>query len=165
MNHIEVLKNFSLELERKPDPLTLLVFGSVAKRTHHAGSDIDSIVIYRKYPESFKFETTGFQGIQIGISNWDFDYYRDNIINKPFTKYILITSQVVFDKTSKVQSWIDAIKRYFETNPDIQAEWSRLNASYEAEKRKYGSGRTNIFDVYEELEQKFKGRILQETID
>ncbi len=165
MRHLEVLQDFKMEIEHKSHPLALLVFGSVAKGTNHDNSDIDLLVIYKSYLDQFKFETTHFQGIKIGMSNLDYEYYRDTIINKPFTRYILTTAQVIFDKTGKMQLWINVIKRYFQENPDIQSEWERLNEVYEEEKRKYGAGRTNIFDVYKELEKKFKGRILQEPLD
>ncbi|MBI2029690.1 nucleotidyltransferase domain-containing protein [Candidatus Gottesmanbacteria bacterium] len=164
MNHLEALNSFGRELEQKPEPLALLVFGSVAKETYHPKSDIDTFIIYRSYPGLFKFDTTFYQGIKLGMSHLDFNHYRKSVIEKPYTKYVFTTSRVVFDKSGKVQHWITAVKRYFSANPDIQAEWVRLNEAYEQEKRKYGAGRSSIFEVYKMLEQKYTGRVLQEEI-
>lgn len=159
MNHIEVATTYSKEIERDPDHLALLLFGSVANGTARPDSDLDCFLIHRSFKPRFKMEDATFKGICVGINHLDLKYFRRDIIEAPFNKLIFTRAIIMFDKTDgKIAAWIEALKRYFLNNQDIQEEWNRLDQVYREAKTNPLIKPRDIYEIFTEFRQRLRGR-------
>lgn len=158
MRHLVVLDKIKHELEKDNNVLALLVFGSVASKTHHKKSDIDLSIIYKNFEPEFKFSTDMVEGIKIGYSRWSLNQLHERASISPYTMYVFAHAQLLFDKDS-IKSIQTSLIEYFDTHPDVHKTWQELNKAYQKEKEMFGEGKTNIFGVYEELHKKYTDQI------
>lgn len=138
MNHIELARSYSQQMEQHPGHLALILFGSVARGTFRPTSDLDFLLLHKNFPPNFRYEETYLEGIKIGTSHLDYGYFRNEVIVRPFNRVVLTEAQVMFDKTGNVPVWIAAINRFFTDNSDIKEEWDKLRADYELSKTQLG---------------------------
>lgn len=161
MIHLKALNKIRQSLESDDNALALILFGSVATGKYHQKSDIDLMIIYQEFSPWYEFTTDFVDNIKVGFSRWSLEKWQESLINQPYRKYVFTTAKILFDKTGKAYLWQEKIIDYFKENSDVREVWNQYKADYEIEKQKYGSGQTNIFDIYQTLDKKFHNRTLK----
>lgn len=154
MKHLVVLGKIKAKFESDENVLAVLVFGSVANQTHHEKSDIDLSVIYKLFKPGFEFTTGLVDGIKIGYSSWSIGRLKERASTSPYRMYVFAHAKLLFDK-GKVKNVQKNLLEYFASHREVQKTWEELNENYAQEKKQFGAGRTNIFDLYEELDKKY----------
>lgn len=154
MRHLQVLNGIQDKVLHDENVLGLLVFGSVAAGNFHAHSDIDLTVVYRESDLGFQFEKAVIDDISVGFSRWSLLHLRKRTEISPYKMHVFANARVLIDKAD-VGALQQKVRTYFADHPGIRQEWEKLSAAYQQEKRLYGHGRTNIFDIYSSLDAKY----------
>lgn len=154
MQHLAVLEEIKTKLEVDDNVLAILVFGSVANNTYHENSDIDLSIVYKTFNSGFEFSTDIVDGIKIGQSKWSYERLSERATISPYRMYVFAHAKMLFDKKNISNIQKDLIT-YFNSHPEVQKEWDKINENYQLEKMQHGVGQTNIFDVYADLDRKY----------
>ncbi len=154
MQHQAVLEKIQQDYERDQNVLGMLVFGSVAKGTHHQNSDIDLSIVYQSIEPGYSFSSEIVDGIKVGFSRWSSANLHMKVEEAPYRLHVFAYAKLLFDRAD-ISHLQEGLKQYFVAHPEIDETWSRLNESYEAEKEQFGEGKTSIFEVYHNLDRRF----------
>lgn len=154
MNHLIILDKIKSSLFDDQNVVAFLVFGSVAKGTFHKDSDIDVSIVYKVFEPGYEFSIGYVDGIKVGYSRWAEEKLMRRVQNTPYRLYVFAHAKILFDK-SNIRALQNSVLDYLTSYPEVIKEWDRYNKRYEKEKQKYGVGKTSIFKVYKELDQKF----------
>jgi predicted nucleotidyltransferase len=142
----------------------VLLFGSVASKTHTWKSDIDLFFIYDYYePDSGRL-TYYDSGVEVNRFHATLEKAVENQRTVPYLLHMFSESEVLFDRHDTVTPIIDERKQYFAVHPDIQEEWIHLKELHQVEKKGTPCGEMKtIMQRWDELEDKYSGGIRKRT--
>jgi hypothetical protein len=154
--HDVVLEKLHRESRNNPNALGFLLIGSVAKRTHTAKSDLDTITILVAGKPSSGIYKTNVDGIHVDGIYFTYDVLVESIIKVPYLLYPLVNSKILYDPENIIKPLVEQVEKYFKENPEIEKEWvSHYNRSKQIKEqtgcRAQGSNAT-IIDVWNILE-------------
>ena len=161
MKHIRTLQDLTMKAEGDPNILGYMVFGSVAKGTHHEGSDIDVISIFRSHGPSSGINKLMVDGLVVDSLFMTQEVFAQSVRTVPYLLHTLVDAKLLLDRENTIEPLLGEIREYFERNPEIESEWKRYFEESKEIKRQTrcrasGEGKT-IIDVWNELEMRYSG--------
>lgn len=157
MKHDEILCQLVAEAENDPNLVGLLVFGSVAKRTHNEDSDIDIITILKKNEPTSGIVNTHIDGIKIGNVFFTRDVLEHSAKTVPYLLHPLAEARLLYDYDNTLQPLFDELRVFFIDHPEIAGEWNGHYERFRKEKAQFGYEKTNIVEVWNEFESRHSG--------
>jgi predicted nucleotidyltransferase len=161
MKHIRTLQDLTKKAEGDPNILGYMVFGSVANGTHHEGSDIDVISVYRSHRPSSGINKLKVNGLVVDSLFMTQEVFAQSVRTVPYLLHTLVDAKLLLDREKTIEPLLGEIREYFERNPEIESEWKRYFKESKEIKRQTGcraSGdERTIIDVWNELEGRYSG--------
>ena len=157
MKHERILKQLLERAKSDQNTLGFLVFGSVASGTHHEKSDIDVITVLRKQKPSAGLAHSEIDGIEVGNIFFTYEILVQSVSMVPYLLHVLVNAKLLFDRENTIKPLIWRVRNYFGENPEVENEWNRYYKQLKEEKIKFGYDKTNIIDVWNELEKRYSG--------
>lgn len=157
MKHNEILKRLVADAQGDLNLLGFLVFGSVARGTHHDSSDIDVISILRANTPASGIDNTYMDDIKIGTVYFTRDVLEHGIETVPYLLHPLAEAKLLFDREGDLAPLFRHLRDFFSHHPEIVDEWALYYRQFENEKAQYGYEITTIVDVWNALEQRHSG--------
>ncbi len=143
----------------------VLLFGSVARKTHTWKSDIDLVYIYDDHEPASGLLTYYVSGVEINRFYATLGLAIENQESVPYLLHMFAQSEVLFDRQGTVTPVVDEIKQYFAAHPEIEEEWDQLVERHQIEKQ--GSEcvpMATIMQRWDELEDKYSGGVRKRTL-
>lgn len=137
--------------------LGVLLFGSVASKTHKWKSDIDLIFIYDTHEPASGLINYFEDGIEIQYFYATLASLKENQKSVPYLLHMFSEAHVLFDRNGTVTPVVDEIRRYFAEHPEIKKEWAHIKELHQVEKRGPRCQETTIIQRWNELEEKYSG--------
>lgn len=141
----------------------VLLFGSVATKTHKWKSDIDLIFIYDDYEPDSGLVNYYVSGIEVQYFYATLENLIDNQKTVPYLLHMFSEAEVLFDRHGTVTPVVDEIKQYFATHPEIEEEWAHIKELHQVEKKGPQCQETTIMQRWDELEDKYSGGVRKRT--
>ena len=160
MEHERILEQLLENAQNDQNTLGFLVFGSVASGTHHEKSDIDVITVLRRQKSSAGIEHSEICGIEVGNIFFTFEILAQSVNTVPYLLHVITNAKLLFDREDTIKPLTQRIRNYFVENPEVENEWNKYYNQLKEEKIKFGYDKTNIIDVWNELEKRYsQGKI------
>ncbi len=143
----------------------VLLFGSVASKTHTWKSDIDLVYIYDDLEPASGLLTYYVSGVEVNRFYATLQKAIENQESVPYLLHMFSQAEVLFDRHGTVTPVVDEIKQYFAAHPRIEEEWVHLVERHQVEKK--GSQcvpMTTILQRWDELEDKYSGGVRKRTL-
>lgn len=153
----ETLDNVVQQKIEDPNVLGILLFGSVATKTHKWRSDIDLIFILDEHEPASGLVDYFESGILIQYFYATLDSLIENQKNVPYLLHMFSEGKILFDRYGTVSPVVNEIKVYFEAHPEIEAEWIQIKELHQIEKLGSQCQETTIIQRWDELEDKYSG--------
>lgn len=157
MKHETILSQIERDAERDPNIVGLLIFGSVAKGTHTQESDIDIITIFKEKHPASGIVNRYVGGIKVGDVFFTREVLEHGARTVPYLLHPLVEARLLYDRDGTLQPMFDAIRAFFAGHPQIVDEWNGHYERFKREKARFGREKTNIIDVWNELEGRHSG--------
>jgi predicted nucleotidyltransferase len=159
--HIKTLQDLTTKAQGDPNILGYMVIGSVANGTHHEGSDIDVISVYRSHRPSSGINKLKVDGLVVDSLFMTQEVFAQSVRTVPYLLHTLVDARLLIDRENIIEPLLGEIREYFERNPEIEGEWKRYFEESKEVKRQAGcrasgDGKT-IIDVWNELERRYSG--------
>lgn len=153
----EILAVVVEKLKEDQNLLGILLFGSLATRTHTWKSDIDLIFIYETYEPDSGLVNRYINGIEVQYFFTTLDTLIINQKNVPYLLHMFAEAEILFDRTGSVAPVVNQLKAYFQEHPEVEEDWTRLKSLHQVEKKGPICAQTTIIHRWEELEDKYSG--------
>ena len=141
----------------------VLLFGSVAAKTHTWKSDIDLIFIYDNYEPASGLVNYFVSGVEVQYFYTTLENLTENQKTVPYLLHMFSEAEILFDRHGSVTPVIEEIKQYYATHPEIQEEWDHIKELHQVEKKGSQCEQTTIIQRWDELEDKYSGGIQKRT--
>jgi predicted nucleotidyltransferase len=141
----------------------ILLFGSVATKTHKWQSDIDMIFIYDSHEPASGLVDYFVSGILVQYFYATLETLIENQRTVPYLLHMFSEADILFDRNGTVTPVVNEIKQYFATHPDIEAEWLHIKELHQVEKKGSQCEETTIIQRWDELEEKYSGGTRKRT--
>lgn len=123
MSHDTLLKQLVAETKSDSNKIGFLLFGSMARGTHHEDSDIDVITILRTSQPTSGINNTLVEGIKVGNIYFTYDILIHSVEAVPYLLHPLAEAKLLFEREDMIKPLLDKIQIYFEHHPEIVEEW------------------------------------------
>lgn len=143
--------------------LGLLLFGSLATRTHTWKSDIDLIFIYRTHDPASGLANIFVDGIAVQYFYTTLDVLAQNQKSVPYLLHMFCDGKILYDRDGSVAPVVDQLKQYFAAHPEVAADWTRFKQLHQVEKKGPACAQTTIIQRWDELEKKYSGGVRKRT--
>jgi predicted nucleotidyltransferase len=157
MKQDEILKQLIAAARDDPNVLGYLLFGSVARGTQRADSDIDVITILQANSQDWGINNTTNDGIKVGNIYLAFDVLVHSVEEVPYLLHPLVEAKLLVDRDGRIAPLLKEIRTYFDEYPQIVDEWNGYYEKLKEEKAQFGYEKTTIIDVWNELEKRHSG--------
>ncbi len=157
MKHETILRQITRDAERDPNIVGLLVFGSVAKGTHTQESDIDIITVFLEHQPTSGMVNRYVGGIKVGNVFFTREIIEHAARTVPYLLHPFVDARLLFDREGTLRPMFDKIREFFGDHPEIVDEWNGHYERFKSEKAQFGREKTNIIDVWNELERRHSG--------
>jgi predicted nucleotidyltransferase len=141
----------------------VLLFGSVAAKTHKWNSDIDLIFIYDDYEPASGLVNYYVSGVEVQYFYATLENLIENQKTVPYLLHMFSEATVLFDRHGSVTPVVDEIRQYFAAHPEIQEEWVHIKELHQVEKKGSQCQQTTIMQRWDELEDKYSGGVRKRT--
>lgn len=155
MKHDEILNQLVTNAENDPNVLGFFIFGSVATGTHRENSDIDVITVLKKNKPESGIINTPIDGIKVGDLFFTHEILIHSVENVPYLLHPLVDAKLLLDRGGTVQTLIEWLREYYDSNPEIVDEWDKYYKQLKDEKTQFGYEKTTIVDVWNDLEKRY----------
>lgn len=136
------------------ETVALSIFGSLAKGTATAASDIDFEVI-SSAAKAWTLEHQEVDAITVDLVICPLDQFKAQIEDLPYLCYDLLTQRVLWDPRGVMGTAQERIRLYFESHQEVAAYWEE-NLRAMAERKRKGTHRlAEIIAAYDEAERRF----------
>lgn len=159
----EVLKKVVRQLKADENVLGILLFGSVASRTHTWKSDIDLIFIYETFEPPAGLANRFVDGIAVQYFFVTLDMLVQNQKTVPYLLHMFADAKILFDRVGSVTPIVEQLKEYFTAHPEVEADWIRFKELHQVEKKGPACAQTTIIQRWNELEDKYSGGTQKRT--
>lgn len=141
----------------------VILFGSVASKTHKWQSDIDLIFVYDNHEPPSGLVDYFVSGILVQYFYVTLNSLIENQKCVPYLLHMFSEGIVLFDRHSTVTPIVNEIKQYFAAHPEIESDWVRIKELHQIEKRGSQCQETTIIQRWDELEDKYSGGARKRT--
>lgn len=159
----EVLDTVAAQATQDKNLVGILLFGSLAAGTHTWKSDIDLIFVYQDCQPDSGVANIIVEGVMVQYFFTSFDTLLENIENVPYLLHFFCHSKILFDRHGTFAPLVTRVADYFAAHPEIEAEWSRIEALHQVEKNGPACAQTTILQRWDELEQKYSAGEIKRT--
>lgn len=164
--HAAILEELVADARANEAVCGFLVFGSVARGTQRADSDIDVLSVLEAKKRSSGIRNRVVEGIKVGDLYFSRSVLMDSLESVPYLLHPLAEASLLFDRDGTISPLLDRLRAYFDEHPEIVAEWRVYAEQLRAEKAAYGYEKTTIIDVWNELEARHSGgRVRRQFFD
>ena len=150
-----VLDKVVNQMKADENLIGILLFGSVASKTHTWKSDIDLIFFYENHQPSSGLVDRYVDKIQVQYFFTTLDTLTQNQASVPYLLHLFCNGKILFDRHGTVAPVIDQLKQYFAVHPEIEADWVRFKELHQVEKKGPACAQTTIIERWDELEAKY----------
>jgi predicted nucleotidyltransferase len=157
---LETVVNQSLKDENL---IGVLLFGSIATKTHIWKSDIDLIFIYNDYEPASGLINYFVSGVEVQYFYATLENLIENQKTVPYLLHMFSEAKILFDRNGSITPVIDEIKEYFSAHPEIHEEWVHIKELHQVEKKGSQCEQTTIMQRWDELEDKYSGGARKRT--
>ncbi|MEM7342723.1 MAG: nucleotidyltransferase domain-containing protein [Chloroflexota bacterium] len=121
-DHALIVDEMLAEYRARPDTVSVALFGSMARGTVSATSDIDMEVVSRDAPT---WTLTKLQKgrIDVDLVICPYEQFSLQVSKYPFLRYDYLSYKVLYDPTQALRDAIAQLKEYYEAHPEIVAYW------------------------------------------
>lgn len=155
--HEAILEGLVGDARNDASVVGFLVFGSVARGTQRADSDIDVLTVLASGRAAAGIRNRMVDGIKVGDLYFTRSTLVESIDTVPYLLHPLAEAELLFDRDGSVGPLLVQLRAYFEEHPEIVDEWHAYTEQLRAEKARYGYDKTTIVDVWNELEARHSG--------
>ncbi len=143
----------------------VLLFGSVAAKTHTWKSDIDLFFIYDDFKPASGLLTYYVSGVEVNKFFATLEKAIENQKTVPYLLHMFSEAKVLFDRYGSVTPVVDKIKRYFAAHPEIKEEWIHIKELHQVEKQSMSCDEKKkaLIQRWDELEDKYSGGVQKRT--
>ena len=159
----DVLESVVRQARTEENVIGILLFGSLATRTHKWGSDIDLIFIYDKHEPISGLADIFVSGVLVQYFYATLGILIENQKTVPYLLHMFAEGKILFDRHGSVTPVIDEIKQYFVEHPEVEDEWVLMKKSHQTEKKASNCQETTIIQRWDELEDKYSGGARKRT--
>ncbi|MGD2158614.1 MAG: nucleotidyltransferase domain-containing protein [Anaerolineales bacterium] len=159
----EVLDKVVKQLKTDENLLGILLFGSLASRTHTWKSDIDLIFIYQNHEPTSGLVNKFVDGIAVQYFFITLDVLVENQETVPYLLHMFCDAEILYDRDGSVAAVIDQLKQYYAAHSEVVADWIKIKELHQVEKKGPACGQTTIIQRWDELEDKYSGGVRKRT--
>jgi len=141
----------------------ILLFGSVASKTHTWKSDIDLIFIYKDHQPASGLVEVYVDKVEVQYFFTTLDILIQNLASVPYLLHLFCDGKILFDRHETVAPVIDQLRGFFDAHPEIEAEWVVFKKLHQLEKNGPECTQTTIIERWDELEAKYSGGTRKRT--
>ena len=160
---VEVLEKVVNQLKADENCLGIILFGSVASKTHTWKSDIDLIFIFETQEPPSGLVNQFVDGIAVQYFYTTLDTLVENQEMVPYLLYMFCNAKILFDRNGSIAPITERIEQYFAEHPEIEQDWIRFKELHQVEKNGPVCAQTTIIQRWDELEEKYSSGIKQRT--
>jgi len=157
LKHDRIVQGLVADADGNPQVLGLLLFGSVARGTQRADSDIDVITVYQSHKPTSGIDNTAIEAIKVGNIFLTYDILAHSVKTVPYLLHPLGEAKLLFDRNDQIEPLLAQIRQYFAGHLEIVNEWNGYYQLLKDEKAQFGYEKTTIVDVWNELEKRHSG--------
>lgn len=143
--------------------LGVLLFGSVATKTHRWNSDIDLIFIYEDHDPPSGLVDYFVDGVLVQYFYVTLECLLENQKTVPYLLHMFTEGVVLFDRHGNVTPVVNELKQYYAAHPGVEAEWVHIKELHQVEKMGSQCEETTIIHRWDQLEEKYSGGELKRT--
>lgn len=133
----------------------VILFGSVASKTHQWQSDIDLIFVYDNHEPTSGLVDYFVSGILVQYFYVTVNSLIENQRDVPYLLHMFSEGIVLFDRHGTVTPIVNEIKQFFAAHPEIESDWVRIKQLHQIEKKGPQCQETTIIQRWDELEDKY----------
>ena len=159
----EVLDKVVHQVKADENLLGILLFGSLASRTHTWKSDIDLIFIYQTFEPASGLVNKFVDGIAVQYFFTTLDTLVQNQELVPYLLHMFCDAKILYDRDGSLAPVIDQLKKYFAAHPEVVADWIQIKDLHQVEKKGPVCAQTTIIQRWDELEDKYSGGTSKRT--
>lgn len=141
----------------------VLLFGSVATKTHKWRSDIDMIFIYDEHEPASGLVDYFESGVLVQYFYATLESLIENTERVPYLLHMFSEGIVLFDRHGTVTPVVNEIKQYFAAHPEIESEWAHIKELHQVEKNGSQCQEVTIIQRWDALEDKYSGGVRKRT--
>ena len=158
-----VLEKMVDQLKVDENLLGILLFGSVATGTHTWKSDIDLIFVYETHTPDAGLENRFVNNVAVQNFFITLDTLTHNRKTVPYLLHMFSEAKILFDRHGSVAPVIQQLQQYFDTHPEVVADWAHFKQLHQVEKNGPACAQTTIIQRWDELEDKYSGGARKRT--
>ncbi|MEM8646436.1 MAG: nucleotidyltransferase domain-containing protein [Pseudomonadota bacterium] len=152
--HAQIVKRLTDFHKKRPGTVAIALFGSLAKGTATAASDVDLEVITADAC-TWSLEKSVQDGIAVDLVLCPHAHFSHQIRAFPFLSYDYLSMRCLFDPDGLFAQAQAELSGYFAANPAVSAYWED-SLKKMAEKKRLGTHRmADIFEAYDQAERRF----------
>jgi predicted nucleotidyltransferase len=151
-HHKQAIDRVVSEYKDDPEVYAILLYGSVARGTAHAASDID-VEVFKKGGTK-KHVQEVYCGVSVDLYLFSVEEIIEHVKNKPFLTYPFLEEVILFERNGFATRLIDSIEKYFENHTDLKHFWEMWTRDY-LTKKKEGKPIRDVDSFYAEIEKKY----------
>ena len=153
----EVLEKVVAGATRDDNLIGILLFGSLASGTHTWKSDIDLLFVFQDCQPPSGVANIVVDGVLVQYFFTGFNTLVENIKTVPYLLHIFCDGKILYDRYGTFAPIVDQVKGFFSAHPEVEAEWIRIKALHQEEKKGPQCAQTTIIQRWDELEGKYSG--------
>jgi predicted nucleotidyltransferase len=157
---LETVVNQALEDE---NVIGVLLFGSVASKSHTWKSDIDLIFIYEDHEPDSGLVNYFVSGVEVQYFYATLEALIENTKTVPYLLHMFSEAKVLFDRHGSVTPVVEKIRHYFASHPEILDEWAHIKELHQVEKKGPQCQQITILQRWDQLEDKYSGGVRKRT--
>ncbi len=159
----DILQTVVNQATEDENVIGVLLFGSVASKTHTWKSDIDLIFIYDHHEPASGLVNYFVSGIEVQYFYATLENLIENAKSVPYLLHMFAEAEVLFDRHGSVAPVVEEIRQYFAAHPEIRQEWAQIKDLHQVEKTGPQCQQTTIIQRWDQLEDKYSGGVRKRT--
>ena len=159
----EVLEKVVAQVTTDENLLGILLFGSLASKTHTWKSDIDLIFVYEDCEPSSGVANIIVDGVMVQYFFCSYETLVQSVEAVSYLLHMFCDAKILYDRHESVAPVVDQLRQYYSRNPEIEADWIHFKDLHQVEKNGPACAQTTIFQRWDELEHKYSGGVHKRT--
>ena len=152
--HAQIVRHLTDLYRTRSGTVAIALFGSLAKGTGTASSDVDLEVITSE-AGTWRLEKSTQDGIAVDLVLCPLAQFSHQIRALPFLSYDYLSMRCLFDPDGIFAEAQAQLSAYFAAHPEVSAYWE-ADLKKMAEKKRLGTHRmADIVEAYDQAERRF----------